>query len=83
MLEAKVKEAEWRLDRRPDERRPKGQCELGMPGPEFPSGNCERARSCPIPHQAHQSLTVFVISGRLWPGVSVPMVKALGFKAAS
>lgn len=50
------------------------QSELGVPGPEFP------AHGCSIPPQ---SLTTFVISGKLRPGISIPMVKALGFEEAS
>lgn len=71
---------EMRLDRCWGQRTGKkqeGQSELGVPGPTFP------AYGCSIPLQAHQSLTTFVISGKLRSGVSISMVKALGFEEAS
>lgn len=71
------------LGRRTDERRQEGQSELGVPGPMFPSGDCEAAHGCTVPPQPGQSLTTFIISGKLRSGILMSMVEALGFQAAS
>lgn len=49
----------------------------------FPSGNCELAHGHTGPPGPHQSLTTFVISGKLRSGIMMLMVKALGFEEAS
>lgn len=45
--------------------------------------NCEPTDSYPTPPPAHESLTTFVISGKLRSGIPVSMVKDLGFKSVS